>query len=96
MPAAPLHQPQLTGSSRLAPAADAKGYCFVAPWQRQDPSWSTAVPGISLLPALPDFTRSSLPSLSRSDVQGSQHNLKTAQTHRNRHAFLFLIHPVLD
>lgn len=92
MPAAPLHQPQLTVSSCLAPA----GYSFVAHWQRQDLSWSTVVPGISLLPAQPDFMHSSLPSLSRSDVQGSQHNLKTAQTHRSRHAFLFLIHPVLD
>lgn len=69
---------------------------FVAPWQGQDVSWSTAVPGTSLLPAQPDFICSSLPSLSRSDVQGSQHYLKTAQTHGDRNAFLFLIHPVLD
>lgn len=57
---------------------------------------ATAPLGMSLLPVPPNFIRPSLPSLSRSDSPGSQHSPKTAQTHRNRHAFLFLIHSVLD
>lgn len=96
VPAPPLHQPQATVSTRLAPAADAKGFCFVACRQRRALSRSTVVPGMSLLPGQPDFIHSSLPSLSRSDGQGSQHGPKTAQTHCDRHAFLFLIHSVLD
>lgn len=95
VPAPPLHQPSMTISTRLAPATDAKAFCFVACQQRQGLSRSTVVPGIPLLPDQPHFiSHPSLPSLSRSG--GSQHSLKTAPTHANRHAFLFLIHCVLD
>jgi len=71
VPAPSLCQPQEAIDTRLALAADTKGFCFVACQQRQGLSRSIIDPGMSLLPAQPDFIHPSLPSLSRSDGQGS-------------------------